>query len=336
MLMGKIASSGGLRLSDNGKGSSRVKLAIKCIVTAALLWLAFHSVDLAAVSNMLAGLNPIWGVCALLLTSLIVLSDAFLLSSLVHMFGRRMSVASAFVYSIVGWFFSNVAPSTIGGDVFRGVQLSRVGLPVGSAVRVILSMRILTFVTLVAVMIAGSPVALRLAANDRDKVILVGILLAGIGAIAGLFLVTGAARLMRLERWSIGRKMLTLADDFRSLLVPSPRMLGMWLAALSQHLVRVVVFAALATGLGLPVPVATLFAFVPVALLTAMVPISFAGWGVRELSFVYFLGTAGVSAEAALSLSLAYGLLRVVFGAIGGITWVVLHDGHYRVDAPSA
>jgi uncharacterized membrane protein YbhN (UPF0104 family) len=96
------------------------------------------------------------------------------------------------------------------------------------------------------------------------------------------------------------------------------------------------VLESLATGLGLPIPITTLFAFVPVALLTAMVPISFAGWGVRELSFVYFLGSAGVSAEAALSLSIAFGLLRVLIGAIGGLTWVVLNDHHYRVDAPHA
>ena len=70
------------------------------------------------------------------------------------------------------------------------------------------------------------------------------------------------------------------------------------------------------------------------ALLVAMVPISFGGWGVRELTFVYFLGTAGVGAEAALSLSVAYGLLRIVVGAIGGVTWVLIGEEHFRVDAP--
>jgi hypothetical protein len=67
-----------------------------------------------------------------------------------------------------------------------------------------------------------------------------------------------------------------------------------------------------------------------------MVPMSIGGWGVRELTFVYFLGTAGVSAEAALSLSVAFGLLRIFVGAIGGVTWAFLNESHFRVDAPSA
>ena len=66
------------------------------------------------------------------------------------------------------------------------------------------------------------------------------------------------------------------------------------------------------------------------------VTMSIGGWGVRELTFVYFLGAAGVTAEAALSLSVAFGLLRMVVGVIGGIAWVLLNEDHFRVDAISA
>src|SRR5439155_17535090 len=125
-------------MSSNGMNRVPLKLAIKCLVTAALLWLAFRKVDLGAVTAVLSGLNPLWAAAALLLVSLIILSDAMLLSGVLHMFERRVLFATALLYSIVGWFFSNVAPSTIGGDIFRGVQLSRVGMPVGAAARLIL------------------------------------------------------------------------------------------------------------------------------------------------------------------------------------------------------
>lgn len=332
----KTLSSGGSRLSDNGNGKSGIKLAIKLIVTAILLWVAFRSVDVAAVSALLSGLDPWWAAIALLLTGLIIVSDAALLTCVMQLFERRLPFVTALVYSLVGWFFSNVAPSTVGGDIFRGVQLSRVGTPIGAAVRVILSMRLLSFATLVAVMIAGFPVALTLVGNERDVIILGCIVLAGTGALAGVLLLTQVARFLSVDRWPWLRKFHTLSEDFRKLLVPSSRVAATWLAALSQHLVRIAILSALAAGLSLEIPVATLFAFTPVALLTAMVPISFGGWGVRELSFVYFLGTAGVSAEEALSLSIAFGLLRVVVGAAGGVTWALLNDDHYRVDAPSA
>src|SRR5256885_1981179 len=178
--------------------------------------------------------------------------------------------------------------------------------------------------------------ALVCTAARGDVLLPAGPLAAGSAAWAAVFLLALSPRRSRLEQWPLVRKFYTLSDDFRRLLVPTPRNMLSWFAALSQHLLRVAILAMLAAGLGLDVPVAALFAFTPAALLIAMVPISFGGWGVREVSFVYLLGTAGVSAEAALSLSVAFGLLRVVVGALGGIAWALMSDHHYRVDPPSA
>lgn len=314
-----------------------MKIAIKCLVTALLLWVAFRTVDIAAVVSLLSSLNPWWALVALLLTGLIILFDATLLSSVIRLFSRRMPFGTAMLYSVVGWFFSNVAPSTVGGDIFRGVQLSRVGMPVGTAVRIILAVRVLSFITLVGVIAAGLPIALGLLKEPRDELLMITLLASGSGVIAALFVLAHIRlRVPRLERWAFFQKLLTVAGDFRLLLTPSHGIASAWAAALAQHLLRVGVLAALATGLGLDIPVATLFAFATAALLMAMVPISFGGWGIREIAFVYLLGAAGVSAEAALSLSIAFGLLRVLMGVIGGLAWVVANDGHFHVDAPSA
>jgi uncharacterized membrane protein YbhN (UPF0104 family) len=324
-------------MSEIGNDRVRLKIAIKCLVTAILLWLAIRAVDIGAVTSLLVNLNPWWVSAALLLTGLIVVFDATLLSGVVRVFSGRMPFGTAMLYSVVGWFFSNVAPSTVGGDIFRGVQLSRVGLPVGTAVRIVIAVRVVSFITLVAVIAAGFPIALDLLHEPQDKLLLGSLLASGVGAIAALVLLAHAPiRVARLQQWSFFRKLTTIADDFRLLLVPSPGIVAAWGAAAAQHLLRVGVLAALAKGLGLGIPIETLFAFTTAALLMAMVPISFGGWGVREIAFVYLLGAGGVSAEAALSLSIAFGLLRVLVGIIGGLTWVVINDEHFRVDAPSS
>ncbi|QNP45689.1 flippase-like domain-containing protein [Sphingomonas sediminicola] len=210
-------------------------------------------------------------------------------------------------------------------------------MPVGTAVRIILAVRVLSFITLVGVIAAGLPIALELLKEPRDELLMITLLASGIGVIAALFVLAHIRlRVPRLERWAFFQKLLTVAGDFRLLLTPSHGIASAWAAALAQHLLRVGVLAALATGLGLDIPLATLFAFATAALLMAMVPISFGGWGIREIAFVYLLGAAGVSAEAALSLSIAFGLLRVLMGVIGGLAWVVANDGHFHVDAPSA
>ena len=313
-----------------------MKLAIKFLVTAVLLWLVFRKVDLGAVSQLISGLDPWWAAVAILMTGLIVFFDATMLVEVMRIFARRMQFGTALLYSIVGWFFSNVAPSTVGGDVFRGLQFSRVGVPIGTAIRIILSIRVLSFVTLVLVIAAGFPIALGLLKQPRDVLLLGTVLSAGVGAVLLLVLLAFVPpRIAKLDQWRPFAKLMTLAGDFRTLLIPSVRSASTWLAALAQHLLRVGALAALAAGLGLGIPLATLFAFTTAALLMAMLPISFGGWGVREIAFVYLLGAAGVSAEAALSLSIAFGLLRVLVGAIGGLIWLLTNDEHLRVDAPS-
>ncbi|GAA3896935.1 lysylphosphatidylglycerol synthase transmembrane domain-containing protein [Sphingomonas limnosediminicola] len=309
-----------------------LKLAIKCVVTAGLLWAAFRSVDVGAVSKLLSGLDPVAAASALALTALIVVSDAMLLEGILRNFERRIPFGTALIYSLVGWFFSNVAPSTVGGDIFRAVQLSRAGTTIATAVRVIVSMRLLSFTSLVAVMLIGFPIAIGRLENHRDVVLLATVLAAALGAV--LALACFRPRQWP-ERWSLVRKFRTLSDDFQRLLAPSLRSGILWLAALAQHGLRVGILACLAAGLGLHIPLATLFALVPAALLIAMVPISFGGWGVREVTFVYLLGAAGNDAESALSLSIAFGVLRLVVGLAGGVTWTLVSTHHYRVDTPT-
>jgi uncharacterized membrane protein YbhN (UPF0104 family) len=317
-------------------GSRALKLAAKCLVTAGLLFVAFRAVDAVAVARLLSRLSIAWTAAAFFLTALIIVADAALLERTLRMFERRMPFGTALLYSLVGWFFSNVAPSTVGGDFFRGVQLSRAGLPLGTAVRLIVAIRVLSFATLVLVMLAGFPVAMNSLGGPRDFVLLGTVMFGAGGAICGLFILAQMPfRLPLLERWSMFRKIETVATDFRMLLSPTSAIALPWLAALAQHLLRIGTLACLAAGLRLQIPLAVLFAFTPAALLMAMLPISFGGWGVRELTFVYLLGTAGVSAEAALSLSIAFGLLRVVVGAIGGVSWALISEDYFRLNAPS-
>lgn len=322
-----------MRVHNGTMGRGAAKFAIKCVITALLLWAAFRTVDVRTVSTLLLGMHWWWAAAALLLTGILIVSDATLLRSVMRIFERDVPPGTAFLYSLVGWFFSNVAPSTVGGDIFRGVQLSRVGIPVGTALRVIISVRLLSLVTLVIVMLVGFPIAAGLVEERRDILMLAGtVSIASAAAAAVLLLARFGWRNSALERWRLFEKLKSVASGFRALLVPGSHAAGAWSAALVQHLLRVGVLAALATALGLGIPVATLFALTPAALLVAMVPMSIGGWGVRELTFVYFLGTAGVSAEAALSLSVAFGLLRIFVGVIGGATWALLNENHFRVD----
>ena len=314
-----------------------MKLALKFLTTALLLWLVFRTVDLEAVGTLLSRLSVAWLLLALVLTLLIIVCDAMLFAGVMRVLAGRIPLRVSMLYSLVGWFFSNLAPSTVGGDVFRGAQLAQVGMPVKNAVRLILAMRILSLAALVLVMAAGLPIALGLVRTSADAALLGFTLAAAGGAVAAVFALAHVPAGWRARlRIPLLRHLAAVADDVRKLAVPGASTAATWTWALAQHLVRIGVLAALAAGLGLAISFATILAFVPAALLVAMVPVSIGGWGVREVAFVTFLGVAGVSAEAAIALSIAFGFLRIVVGVVGGLTWVVVGKNQYRFDLASA
>ncbi len=67
--------------------------------------------------------------------------------------------------------------------------------------------------------------------------------------------------------------------------------------------------------------------------LISIVPISVAGWGVREGAMVAAFAYAGLPQSDGLIISLLFGALYLVFGAAGGVVWVLSSD---RADRTAA
>ena len=300
------------------------KLFIKCAVTAFLLWIVADKADISSTSALLVEARPAWLAMSLVLAFVMTFLDALAFSIVMRILGHRVRLGASLLYSLVSWFFSNLAPSTLGGDVFRTVQMQRLGAPLGTAFRSVLTARMISFATLIPVILLGLPLALNVVDSHTTRMTL--ILIAAFCAAAlpiayGSFLVL--PRLGGLVRGSLPSRIAALAVDFRQVSHAGWNTVSCWAIGAAQHVARVCVLAALGASLHLEIPFLTLFALVPAALLVAMIPISLGSWGLREAAFVVFLGGAGIAPEAALSLSVAFGLLRFVLGAIGGLTWLV-------------
>jgi hypothetical protein len=65
-----------------------------------------------------------------------------------------------------------------------------------------------------------------------------------------------------------------------------------------------------------------MMAVISMVTLITVLPISLAGWGVREVTVVALLGMLGVEDEAALLLSIEFGLLAMLVSLPGGVLWL--------------
>jgi uncharacterized membrane protein YbhN (UPF0104 family) len=65
-----------------------------------------------------------------------------------------------------------------------------------------------------------------------------------------------------------------------------------------------------------------IFLLIPPIMLITMLPISIAGWGVREASMTVAFGYAGLMTAEGTVVSILFGIVTFIAGAIGGLIWI--------------
>jgi uncharacterized membrane protein YbhN (UPF0104 family) len=80
----------------------------------------------------------------------------------------------------------------------------------------------------------------------------------------------------------------------------------------------------IARSIGIDVSLIATIAVIPIVTIVSALPISLAGWGVREFSVVTLLGLLGIEREAALLLSVEFGLIGTLMSLPGGVIWLAI------------
>lgn len=233
--------------------------------------------------------------------------------------GRELPTALALRYVLIGLFFNQTLPSTLGGDVVRWWYAHREGIPALSAFNGLLLDRLIGMLMLALVTIAMIPVV----GGEVARVVPPSLLLGALAAMgAGVLAMLLVDRLPAgVTRWRVLRPGVRLAADARSVLLS--RSSTPWLLLLSfvAQVFLVVAVHLLAGALGLAISFAVCLCVVPAALLFAALPVSVGGWGVRESAFVVGFNLFGVNATDAFALSVLFGVASLLAGLPGGLMW---------------
>ncbi len=302
----------------------RVALLAKLAVSLALLALVARSIDLEAVGGLIAGLSPVAGAAAVASLAAIAVVSALRWWLVIGAIGPAQPFARILGLMFVGSFFTQMLPTSIGGDAVRIWLLSRHGVPAERAFIGVMLERITGLVALV-LMVAGGVVWL---ADALSPPVLAYVLLACLP-----ILFAGLAVLCLLDRlppglWKLPlvapilRLLAAMAGDARQvLLAPRLSLILLALSAVAQ-LCSILAFYALAVGLGLTLPLAAASAVVPAIILITFLPVSFAGWGVREGASIAMLAAVGLGADQAVTLSVLFGLGSILAGLPGLAVWL--------------
>lgn len=286
---------------------------LRVLVTVVLLGLVFRGVALEEVAQavrradgwlVLAGFLMNWSGVAL---------SAARWQLLLRAQGGDASHGALARSFMVGQFFNNLLPSTIGGDAVRAYDSWRFGATKGAAVTLVVVDRLLGLGALAIFALVSATLLTRPAISTP---LLAAALLAA-AAVAGLsawiIFAPPAAVVALLDRLpvSLRRRIQVLARQAGDGLMRfhgNPWVLGKAFAiSVLIQIGAITFYALLGAALGFQVPAWHWFLIVPIAVLAMLAPLSVNAIGVREGVFAFLLASYAVTtAEAVAFAWLAY------------------------------
>jgi uncharacterized membrane protein YbhN (UPF0104 family) len=295
-------------------------IAARAAVSFGLIALVLRGMDFGSVLENLRKADVGAVLVAVLVTTGISLLQARRWEIVLARMAHSLPFADALKLVLIGYFFNQTLPSTVGGDAYRAWGAYRLGIRAGDAVSSVIVDRVLAVLALMGMILAGSYWLL-----DIFRVPGAG----WVVALAALGAVTGTAALLLLphfaqplKNWRLVRYLLHISDGVRAVVSSSTATLQVVLLTFAGFGAISFVVYLLAQGMGIELGFGYALLFVPLVTLITVLPISIAGWGLRESSMVVTLGLIGVQSVDAFSLSVLFGLVVMASGIPGGIIWL--------------
>jgi len=294
---------------------------VKILISGALLYFSLRKVNLMELASRIDGGSVGWIALAIAVTFLQIFVGVLRWREISAECGAPLETRQAMRFNLIGTFFNQTLPSSIGGDAVRLWLVARGGAGWRAATYSIFVDRAVGMIALAVIIVASLPWSYRLIGNPTGRSAL---LLVDFAALAGGlgFLALGRLPWPWLQRWW-GTHHLYACSAIANRVIFSWRR-GPKIAVLSLlvHVLAVVIAWCVVRSIAAPVLFGQVFQLVPPVMLITMLPISIAGWGVREATMGLAFGYAGLMANEGVNISLLFGAVSFLVGIFGGMVWI--------------
>jgi uncharacterized protein (TIRG00374 family) len=280
------------------------------------------------------------GACLLLLV--LIAGGSFRWGILLSVQGIKLKPTSVYMYYMIGYFFNNFLPTTVGGDAVKIYYLSKFTRKGTESFMSILMDRImgmvgLCLVAIAALLFGGKILWANIGFPDALYVfVIIGGL--SIGLLA-FFLIVFNERIMNIflklmGRGKVGEK---IGKLHQAVYIYKGREMVLGQALLLSVFIWVVIIIIawmvyLTFYPRIPaIPIGYFFLFIPSIGVIMSLPISIAGAGTREAAFIlFFQKVPGVTDTDALIISLTYYFVFLAASVVGGIIYVLKDQLHFH------
>ena len=295
---------------------------LKVAVSGGLLYLALRKTDFVELFDRLDWSSAVWIVLAMAACILQIVLSALRWCIVSTECGAPLGAKQASRYNLIGSFFNQTLPSSIGGDAVRLWLLGRTGNGWRAATYSIFIDRAIGLIMLAVIVVVSLPWSYSLINDPGGRTALLIVDALALAAGSG-FLILGWLPFPFLKRW-------WATHHFYACSVIAGRLMfngksGPAIASLSfaVQLLTIVVAWCVIGSINAPVSFTQIFLLIPPVVLILLLPISIAGWGLREATMGLAFGYAGLGAHEGVNISLLYGGVSFLVGVLGGLVWIV-------------
>lgn len=296
-------------------------LSVRILVSLALLYFALRGINFTAIQSRLSQINVGWIALAVLITVVQIFIGALRWREITGQCEAPLTDLQAFRYNMIGAFFNQTLPSSIGGDAVRLWLVNRAGAGWRAATYSILTDRAIGLIALALIIVASLPWSYGMIADSKGRLALVFVDFAALAGGLG-FLLLGHLPWSWLKTWWPTKHVHACSVIANQVIFD--RRSGPKIAILSflVHVLAVVIAWCAVRSISAPASFEQIFMLIPPIMLITMMPISIAGWGVREATMMVAFGYAGLAQTDGTVVSILFGAVSFIVGCAGGLVWI--------------
>src|ERR1700681_743779 len=294
---------------------------IKIVISAALLYLALHKVDLADLASRINIASLGWIGIAIAVSFFQIFVGVLRWCEISAACGAPLATKQPMRFNVIGTFFNQTLPSSIGGDAVRLWLVARAGAGWRAATYSIFVDRAIGLIALAIIIVASLPWSYHLIGDPYGRSALLLVDLAALAGGAG-FLVLGVLPWPWLKHWWATHHLHACAVIANRVIFNKRTGPRIAVLSLLVHVLAVVIAWCVVQSIAAPVAFGQIFQLIPPVMLITMLPISIAGWGVRGATMGLAFGYAGLMTNEGLNISLLFGAVSFIVGVFGGLVWV--------------
>jgi hypothetical protein len=304
---------------------NRLATAAKFLISGAILYALFKSIDTGELYQTAVSVNPLSVILVVLIFGAAQAISAYRWSAILAKDVKLPYFKLLSIYYI-GMFFNNFMPTMVGGDIIKGYYLYK---ETGRGDISLASIFMDRYSGLTALMVMTA-IALVLGWHLIEGTGLQGLLILMIAGYTGISLILwveylhrwAMRALARIHFYGINSKIETVYTMLMSYRSHRGILVRIFICSAVVQPGIIIGYYVLSKGLGMTVPPGYFFLFIPLATVVSMLPISLAGLGIREGAFVFLFAKAGASKEEALTLSLMWFAIMAAVSLIGGVEYL--------------